>query len=179
VEDSGKRYAQRWEWVKFLDPGQTLSLLGLNHGVVNVADFSCDYGTFTIPAARIISGKIYAFDIEPEMINDVEQKAKGLNQGNVEAILRDLISEGSELNDGSINYVFLFNVLHGEKPDQLLRSHTEFCNLAVRLDYSLELDAKTRRGPPTDISPRPEQCRRWAESERFIFEQKFAPKPYH
>jgi ubiquinone/menaquinone biosynthesis C-methylase UbiE len=35
---------------------------------VNVADFGFGYGTFTIPAAKIISGKIYAFDIEPEMI---------------------------------------------------------------------------------------------------------------
>ena len=46
-----------------------------------MADFGCGYGTFTIPAARIISGKIYAFDIEPEMIKAVEQKAKTLNLG--------------------------------------------------------------------------------------------------
>ena len=100
--------------------------IGLNHDVVDVADFGCGYGTFTIPAAKIIAGKIFAFDIEPEMIEAVERKAKALSLGNVEAILRDFLSEGSGLKDGSADYVFLFNVLHLEKPESLLRDPSEF-----------------------------------------------------
>ncbi len=52
------------EWNKFFDPEVMLRLIGLNSTVEDVADFGCGYGTFTIPAAKIISGKIYAFDIE-------------------------------------------------------------------------------------------------------------------
>ena len=168
------------DWAQFFDPDQALSLIGLNHSVVNVADFGCGYGTFTIPAARIISGKIYAFDIEPEMIAEVEQKAKALNLGNVEAILRDFISEGSGLKDGSVDYVFLFNILHGEKPEQLLKESYRILKLGCKVGIvHWNYDAITPRGPPMDIRPRPEQCRRWAESAGFIFERKFDLKPYH
>lgn len=68
-----------------------------------------------------IAGKIYAFDIEPEMIETVERKAKTLSLGNVEVILRDFVSKGSGFKDGSVDYVFLFNMLHIEKPETLLK----------------------------------------------------------
>jgi len=168
------------KWTQFFDPVQTLSLLGLNQRVVNVADFGCGYGTFTIPAARMIAGTIYAFDIEPEMIKAVERKAKTLNLGNVEAILRDFLSKGSGLKDGSIDYVFLFNVLHDEKPEQLLKESYRILRLGAKVGIiHWNYDATTPRGPPMDIRPRPEQCRHWAESVGFIFEQKFDLKPYH
>jgi ubiquinone/menaquinone biosynthesis C-methylase UbiE len=132
------------EWTQFFDPIKALSLLGLNHNVVNVADFGCGYGTFTIPAARIIAGKIYAFDIQPKMIESVERKAKALSLGNVEAILRDFLSEGSGLKDGSVDYVFLFNILHLEKPESLLKESYRILKMDGRIgiihwNYSLEL----------------------------------------
>ena len=108
------------EWNKFFDPIDALKLLGLSSSVMDVADFGCGYGTFTIPAAQIISGKIYAFDIEPEMIEVVKKKAKTLNLGNVKTILRDFVTTGSGLKDESVDYVFLFNILHFEKPYLLL-----------------------------------------------------------
>jgi hypothetical protein len=40
-------------------------------------------------------------------------------------------------------------------------------------------DTAMPAGPPMDIRPRPEQCKRWAESVGFIFEKKFDLKPYH
>jgi precorrin-6B methylase 2 len=79
------------DWNQFFDPAQVLNQLGLNRQVVNVADFGCGYGTFTIPAAKIITGKIYAFDIEPEMIEEVKTKAKTLKLDNVKVVLRDFI----------------------------------------------------------------------------------------
>ncbi len=151
------------EWNQFFDPGQILNLLGLNHKVVNVADFGCGYGTFTIPTAEIISGKIYAFDIEPEMVKEVKQKAKALNLGNVEAFARDFISEGSGLKNESVDYVFLFNILHVEKPEQLLKEAYRISKFGGKVGIiHWNYDAKTPRGPPMKIRPRPEQCRSWA-----------------
>jgi hypothetical protein len=40
-------------------------------------------------------------------------------------------------------------------------------------------DPTTPRGPPMDIRPKPEQCKRWAESVGFIFEKKLDLKLYH
>ena len=168
------------EWNQFFDPIQVLSLLGLNHNVVNVADFGCGYGTFTIPAAKIIAGEIYAFDIEPEMIEAVERKAKALSLCNVEAILRDFLSEGSGLKDGSVDYVFLFNILHLEKPESLLKESYRILKVGGRVGIiHWNYDPTTPRGPPMDIRPRPEQCKHWAESVGFIFEKKLDLKPYH
>ena len=145
-----------------------------------MADFGCGYGTFTIPAARIISGKIYAFDIEPEMIKAVKRKAKTLNLGNVEAIVRDFISEGSGLKDASVDYVFLFNILHLEKPESLLKESYRILKPGGKVGIiHWNYDSTTPRGPPMEIRPRPEQCRSWAESVGFIFDQKLDLKPYH
>ncbi len=168
------------EWTKFFDPDQALRLLGLNHTVVNVADFGCGYGTFTIPAARIIAGKIYAFDIEPEMIKAVERKAKALSLCNVEAILRDFLSEGSGLKDGSVDYVFLFNILHVEKPESLLKESYRILKVGGRVGIiHWNYDPTTPRGPPMAIRPRPEQLKSRAESVGFIFEKRLDLKPYH
>ncbi len=168
------------EWNQFFDPVQVLHLLGLNPQVVNVADFGCGYGTFTIPAAKIIAGKIYAFDIEPEMVKEVKTKSETLKLGNVEVLLRDFISEGSGLWDASVEYVFLFNILHLEKPESLLSESYRILKHGGKVGIiHWNYDSTTPRGPPMAIRPRPEQCRRWAESVGFVFEQKFDLKPYH
>ena len=168
------------EWNAFFDPNKVLKLLGLNSSVVDVADFGCGYGTFAIPAARMIAGKIYAFDIEPEMIEAVVRKAKALSLANVEAILRDFMSKGSGLKDASVDYVFLFNVLHVEKPEQLLKESYRILKFGGKVGIvHWNYDATTPAGPPMGIRPRPEQCKRWAESVGFIFEKKLDLKPYH
>ena len=43
------------------------------------------------------------------------------NLKNVEAMLRDFIAEGSGLNDESVDYAMLFNILHLEDPISLLK----------------------------------------------------------
>ena len=168
------------EWSQFFDPDLALRLLGLNNSIANVADFGCGYGTFTIVAARIITGKIYAFDIEPEMIEAVKRKAKELSLNNVEAILRDFLSEGSGLKDGSVDYVFLFNILHLERPELLLTESYRILKIGGRVGIiHWNFDPSTPRGPPMEIRPKPEQSKNWAESVGFIFERKFDLKPYH
>jgi ubiquinone/menaquinone biosynthesis C-methylase UbiE len=168
------------EWTHFFDPQRALTLMGLNSSIVDVADFGCGYGTFAIPAAKIIAGRIYAFDIEPEMIRNLKKKAKALNLDNVEAILRDFVSDGSGLEDASVDYVFLFNVLHVEKPERLLNESYRILKFGGKVGIiHWNYDEETPRGPPMEIRPKPEQCRSWAESAGFIFEQKLDLKPYH
>jgi ubiquinone/menaquinone biosynthesis C-methylase UbiE len=167
-------------WTEFFDTNKILELLGVNSTVENVADFGCGYGTFTIPAARIIAGKIYAFDIEPEMIETVKQKAKELSLSNVEVIIRDFVSLGSGLEDASFDYVFLFNILHIEKPEVLLRESYRILKDGGRVGIiHWNYDSTTPRGPPMDIRPRPENLSRLAESVGFIFKKRLDLKPYH
>ena len=75
--------------------------------MVNVVSKLCGYGTFTIPAAKVIQEKICAFDIQPEMIEVIKKKVKDLNLPNIKAVLRDFI-KGTGLQDLSIDFVMLF-----------------------------------------------------------------------
>ena len=168
------------EWNSFFAPGKILEMLGLNSLIIDVADFGCGYGTFTIPAARMISGNIYAFDIEPKMVEVTKKKAKENNLDNVEVILRDFISEGSGLGDLSVDFVMLFNILHFEKPIDLLKEAYRILRYGGKIGVvHWNYDASTPRGPPLEMRPKPEQCRKWAASVGFVFEKQFELKPYH
>ena len=153
--------------------------MGLTGSTLNVADFGCGYGTFTIPAARIIGGKIYAIDIDPEMIKTVESKAKKSSLNNIVPILRDFMTKGSGLEDLSVNYVMLFNILHAENPENLLKEAYRILRLGGRLGIIHWNYDEPISGLPLDIKPRPEDCGHWAESVRFHFEKQFDLKPYH
>ena len=168
------------QWDSFFKPKSVLKQLGVSQKTKDVVDFGSGYGTFTIPAAQMISGKIYALDIEPPMVGLVEKKARELNLNNVVAILRDFISEGSGLKDSSIDFVMLFNILHLEKPADLLKEAYRILKPCGKVGIvHWNYDPKTPRGPPMTIRPKPEQIRHWAESVGFIFERQLDLKPYH
>jgi len=178
IRDSGMPKRDIWE--EFFSPEKTLATLGLNNKVRDVAEFGCGYGTFTIPAAKIIKGKVYALDIEPDMIRltDEEAKKEGLN--NIETIKRDFMTEGSGLSDESVDYVMLFNILHLEKPIILINEAKRILRSGGKLGIiHWNYDPKTPRGPSMDIRPKPEQCIKWAESAGFNDTVQYDLKPYH
>ncbi len=178
IRESGMPKEQVWS--AFFQPSKILSLMGLDRGVFDVADFGCGYGTFTVPAAMIVAGTVYAFDNEPEMIEQTSKKAIKLNLGNVKTILRDFVSEGSGLDDASVDFVMLFNILHFEKPAVLLKEAYRILRTSGKVGIiHWNYDSATPRGPPMDMRPKPEQVRRWAESVGFVLEKQFDLKPYH
>jgi ubiquinone/menaquinone biosynthesis C-methylase UbiE len=167
-------------WNKFFDPARVLSKLGINNTVEDVVDFGSGYGTFTIPAAKMITGKIYAIDVERSLIQLVAKKAKEHNLHNVIPIFRDFISEGSGLADSSVDFAMLFNILHLEKPTILLKEAYRVLKPSGRVGIiHWNYDPNTPRGPPMDIRPKPEHVRHWAESVGFIFEQQLDLESYH
>ena len=63
-------------WATFFDPEAALDqLLILGNSLGHTVEFGCGFGTFTLPAARRTTGLVTAFDIEPEMVKAVLQKA--------------------------------------------------------------------------------------------------------
>ena len=150
-------------WATFFTPEEVLHKLGLPTAG-DVVDFGCGYGTFTIPAAKITSGTVYALDIDPEMV--AVTKAAGLS--NVRVSCRDFVADGTGLPDSSVAYVMLFNILHAECPDKLLREAYRVLVPGGKLGIvHWKYDPTTPRGPAMAIRPRPEQCREWAESAAF------------
>ena len=75
-------------------------------------EFGCGYGTFTIPVARMVTGRVYALDIEPEMVVETTRKAEEESLSNIIGEVRDFVSTGCGRPDGSVGYAMLFNILH-------------------------------------------------------------------
>ncbi|MFA5168884.1 MAG: class I SAM-dependent methyltransferase [Candidatus Omnitrophota bacterium] len=170
----------RGTWENFFDPHRVIMTLGINGQTRDVVEFGCGYGTFTLAAAKIIRGQIYALDIEPEMIRITDQEAKKQGIHNVRVLLRDFMAEGSGLPDARVDYVMLFNILHLEDPLVLLKEAKRVLKPDGKLGIiHWNYDPSTPRGPSIDIRPKPEDCIRWAESAGFVSPELYDLKPYH
>ncbi len=58
-----KKYAVILLFAAFAGLFFALDLFGLDRGIETLVDFGCGYGTFTLPAAKMISGTLHALDI--------------------------------------------------------------------------------------------------------------------
>jgi ubiquinone/menaquinone biosynthesis C-methylase UbiE len=169
-------------WSGFFSPGQTLARLGLTGSCRDVVDFGCGYGTFSIPAARLVRGTVHALDIEADMVEATRRKAEEAGLSNVRVERRDFVADGTGLPDNSVDYVMLFNILHCEQPEVLLREAYRVLSSGGRLGIThWNYDPTTPRGPSMDIRPRPERCGDWAEKAGFrpAIPEKIELPPYH
>ena len=155
-------------WQEFFAPETALKKLGLTSACRDVVDFGCGYGTFTTPAARIVSGTVYALDIESEMVEMTRRKVESVCVSNVEVRQRDFVVEGSGLPDATVDYAMLFNILHAEERMVLLREAWRVLSPEGKLAViHWNYDPSTPRGPSMEIRPKPEQCRSWTEQVGF------------
>lgn len=176
--DSGMPGKEVWEG--FFNPAEILAVMGLGEDVADAAEFGCGYGTFTIPAAKMIRGVLYAVDIDIEMIAETREEAAKAGLKNINAVPRDFLTEGTGLNNESVDYVMLFNILHIEGPDVLLREAWRILRDGGKLGIiHWNYDASTPRGPSLEIRPKPEQCVAWASAAGFSAPQRHDLKPYH
>lgn len=178
IRESGMPEREMWE--NFFDSLQILKTLGIDKQINDVAEFGCGYGTFTIPAAEMIRGKIYAFDIESDMVRITNDEAKKRGLGNVQAIVKDFMADGTGLEEKSVDYAMLFNILHLENPEILLKEARRILSKSGKLGMiHWNYDPSTPRGPSMDIRPKPEQCIQWAMAVGFRDPVQFDLKPYH
>ncbi|OGU33402.1 MAG: methyltransferase type 11 [Ignavibacteria bacterium GWA2_35_9] len=179
IRESGMPSEEMWE--KFFDIPLIFSKLRLNDSINDVAEFGSGYGTFTIPASKIIKGTLFAYDIDESMIKNLNKKVKENNIENIKVIQADFVNDGTKLNKEAVDYTMLFNILHAEEPFLLLN---EACRIlkpggkagVIHWIYSDE----TPRGPSLDIRPTKEQCINWMKEAGFEIKDSpvFLP-PYH
>jgi SAM-dependent methyltransferase len=180
VRDSGMPDEEMWSG--FFDPAEVLSVFGLDRGVQDLVEFGCGYGTFTLAAAGIAAGTVYALDIEPEMVDVVRQKCDEAGIDNVRAEVRDIVAQGIGLAENSMDVALLFNILHHEEPVALMKEALRVLKpngmLAV---IHWNYDPTTPRGPAMEIRPRPEQCIEWGKEAGFRFNEqnRYDLPPYH
>lgn len=133
------------ERVKILDPEVILDKLDLTKETV-LADLGCGTGFFSIPASRRVK-KVFALDIQQEMVDILTDKIKKEKITNIETIL--LEESSIPLPDISVNILLMANVFHElEDRSSLLKEVKRVLGLSGRLaiiDWKkIEMDF----GPP-------------------------------
>jgi ubiquinone/menaquinone biosynthesis C-methylase UbiE len=168
-------------WSAFFNVDLILSELLINSEVENLVEIGFGYGTFTIPAAKRIKGKLYAFDIEKEMLNIVEQKLISDDISNVILEQRDVLTQTTGLADNSMDYVMLFNILHHDTPADFFEEVYRILKPKAKLGIiHWRSDILTPRGPDLSIRPKPEQIIQWINKQKFAINKKpFIIEPYH
>lgn len=168
-------------WQSFFNPEVILTALKLDKSVCDAVDFGCGYGTFTLPAARRITGTLYGFDIDGTMIQECNRRAQQEGISNLQLCLRDFVKNGTGLASESVDYAMLFNNLHAEEPLLLLREAwriLKHCGRAAIIHWNY--DPSTPRGPSMNIRPRPADCQKWIEQAGFEVENGIIDlPPYH
>jgi ubiquinone/menaquinone biosynthesis C-methylase UbiE len=180
VRDSGMPHQEMWE--SFFDACGILDALECRAVSGDAVEFGCGYGTFTLPAARRVSGTVYALDIEHSMVVATRERATRAGLSNVVAEQRDFVVQGSGRPGHSVQYAMLFNILHLEQPLPLLREAQRILVPGGKLAIlHWHRDAATPRGPPLAIRPSPADCRSWAQAEdlRWIAEPELPGSPWH
>ncbi len=178
VQDSGMPKEEMWS--KFFEPEKFLQIMGLTTDLQTVVDLGCGFGTFSIPASQMIKGKVHAFDIDPDMIAQLQTKVDALNIKNIELLQADFISEGTGMLDNSVDYVMLFNILHHDNPFQILKEVHRIMKVGATAGIiHWRSDINTPRGPKLDIRPKPDQIKQWAIQSGFSVQFETLLEPYH
>ncbi|MFP4142792.1 MAG: class I SAM-dependent methyltransferase [Thermoplasmata archaeon] len=113
---------ERWEKEKGIE---FLKELGLKEGD-DILDFGAGHGHYTIPAAEVVCtrGIVYALDKEEEPLYSIEKKASEHGLENIKPI-KNTDGVNLKLRSGSIDAVFLFDVLHYFKYDKRKKLYSE------------------------------------------------------
>jgi len=98
--------------VKFLDPNDALKQFGV-YGTQDVADLGAGAGHFSLAAARRLDGgRLFAVDIESEMLARLVSEAHSAGLTNMHPLWGDLArSRGIPLGDDTIDRAIAANVL--------------------------------------------------------------------
>lgn len=152
-------------WETLFDVPAILDRFGFGAATGDVAELGCGYGTFTLPLAERIAGRVFGIDLDPNMVATTQGRAKGAGRSNVQVALRDVLRDGFGVPPESCDAVLLFNILHGEEPVAVLRTARDIVRPGGRVAViHWRSDIATPRGPSAEIRPGPEQILRWAEA---------------
>lgn len=96
-----------------LPPEKLLSFIPIKADAA-ILDFGAGTGYFTIPAAKMVDGPVYALDLDESMLKMIRSKAELENISNIMPVQGEI--DGIPLPDASIDVVIASLVLHEIQP---------------------------------------------------------------
>ena len=130
-------------------PDLALKAIGIAKGST-VADIGAGSGYMTLRLARLVgpAGKVYANDIQPRMLELLQQNLKKQNIANVQTVLGDI--DDPKLPSAALDLVLLVDVYHEfSEPQKMLRRIRE----ALKPDGRLVLLEYRGEDPAVPIRP--------------------------
>ncbi len=97
----------------FSNPNETIEALGLLPAM-HVADFGAGSGFYALAAGRAVGdrGKVFAIDIQKELLDRIKGEARRNKLSNVEVVWGDLEKpRGSGLREEAVDAVLITNIL--------------------------------------------------------------------
>jgi len=166
----------------FVNPDKVLVQLDIKEGM-KIADFGCGHGYFAIPIARAVGseGRVYAIDVLAEALEAVRSRAQLENIVNIETSRGNLETPGgSNLGDSSVDMVLLHNVLfQSQKKSDIIKEARRVLKIGGSFEIIDWQEVRASIGPENGWRLAPEEARRLAESEGFIFAKSFDAGEYH
>ncbi len=152
IEDSGMPDESYWN--SLFDVTEIIEWLSIPKGS-KIVEVGCGYGTFTIPIANLSpKNSLIVYDIEAEMIENIGSKVQKTELNNIQHQLRDVMADGTGLGSESVDFVLLFNILHCEDKQSLLKEAYRILkpNGTIAILHWRK-DIPTPRGPKIQTRP--------------------------
>lgn len=167
-------------WESLFDIELILSEMQINSSVACLIEVGSGYGTFTIPAAKLISGQIYAYDIEEEMNIFLYRRLLDEQISNVIVAKKDVLEDDIDVASNTADYIMLFNIMHYEKPLELLQKSYSLLASGGKVGIiHWRSDIETPRGPDVSIRPKPQDIRDLLDQNQFTVVEEMVLNPYH
>lgn len=131
------------------NPDLALKLLSIPAGAV-VADLGAGVGYYSLKIAEIVGpkGKVYATDLQPEMLRLLRTRAEKAGVRNIETLPGGI--DSTNLPDGAMDIILLVDVYHEfSEPQKMLRSIAR----ALKPDGRLILLEFREEDPKVPIRP--------------------------
>jgi len=151
----------------FSKPQDVVAQFRLQPGMT-VADFGAGSGAYALALAKIIGpeGRVYAIDIQKELLARLAREAGELHLRNLEVIRGDLEhAHGSTLADESVDFVLIANLLF-----QTSAKYTLVCEAKRILKTGGKVALVDWSGSFGGLGPKPDQVLPPAEAKKIFAE---------
>lgn len=167
----------------FSDPTKNLEQFHIDPGM-SVADLGSGTGFYSFLLSDIVGpgGKVYAVDVQKELINKLKAEAANRGLNNIEIIWGDLDElNGTRLRDDSVDRAIIVNTLFQlEKPESFVAEVKRILNprsgKILVIDWT---DSFGGLGPSPDTVLKPDVARTLFESSGFKFDRDIEAGEHH
>lgn len=171
-----------YNYQMFSAPEKNIEQLGLAENLL-VADFGCGPGAYTIAAAKALNGtgKVYAIEVQKDLLTKLEGTCHDQHIGNVSFIWGNLeLPGGTKLRDGSCDVVILSNLLfQAPNKEGVIDEVRRVLRQGGRL-LLIDWTASFNNMGPTAGQVYPEnEARNLVESKSFTFEKAISAGNFH